>query len=86
MTRRPARKPGAPLPDAERSMTLLDMRDELNVARDFLVVIWLANASPLHAGNGSALCTVASAAREKFEAVGRALDEHIIKANASKPT
>ena len=59
-------------------MTLLDMRDELNVARDFLVVLWLANASPMHAGNGSALCTVAGAAREKLEAIGRALDEHMI--------
>lgn len=60
-------------------MTLLEMRDELNVVRDFLIVLWLANASPLHAGNGSALCTVASEARERIEAVGEALDEHLTK-------
>ena len=54
---------------------LLDIRDEVAVARNFVVCVLLAAQSPtMPSGERAALCAVNNAARERLEGVERALD------------
>ena len=56
-------------------MGLLDLRDELNVARQFVACLWLACQAPgVSREQAAALCAVANAARDKLDEVGAALD------------
>lgn len=62
------------------AVTLLDIRDEVAVARNFVVCVLMAAQAPtMPSGERAALCAVSNAAREKLEAVERALDALIAK-------
>jgi hypothetical protein len=59
-------------------MTLLEIRDELNVARDLVVALYLACSSPiLPGGERQALCTLANSVRDRLDTIGSAMDRQI---------
>ena len=67
--------PAAPGNRIDSRMGLIDARDELDVARHFVVCLWLACQAPGVPGpERAALCAVASAARDKLDEVGAAFD------------
>ena len=55
--------------------SLLDIRDEVAVARNFVVCVLMAAQAPtMPSVERTALCAVSNAARGKLEAVERAFD------------
>ena len=63
----------------EAAEALLNIRDEVAVAKHLVVAMFLASQAPtLPSGERHALCTVANAARERLEAVEVQLDQLIL--------
>ena len=63
---------------ADRLMeSLLDIRDDVAVARHFVVCLFMAAQASVPANERAALCAVSNAAREKLDVVERAVDRVI---------
>ena len=80
--RRPTRNwRGAAAMTEATQAALLDIRDQVTVARNLITCVYIAAQGGLQAGSErGAICEVANAAREKLEQIGAALDGLIVGA------